>query len=71
MLKKAMKSKIDRENFSKFVRETRVHRYSAVAYNILGKYKKAFPQNKICTEWLRDNYTPVIDIDEVCLFNNY
>ena len=35
------------------------------------KYKKAFPQNKICTEWLRDNYTPVIDIDEVCLFNNY
>ena len=34
-------------------------------------YKNAFPQNKICTEWLRDNYTPVIDIDEVSLFNNY
>lgn len=34
-------------------------------------YKNAFPQYKICTEWLRDNYTPVIDIDEVSLFNNY
>lgn len=34
-------------------------------------YKNAFPQNKICTEWLRDNYTPVINIDEVSLFNNY
>lgn len=47
MLKKAMKSKIDREKFSQFVRETRVRRYSAVAYNILGKYKKAFPEIKI------------------------
>ncbi|MDD7753374.1 MAG: hypothetical protein PUJ51_02550 [Clostridiales bacterium] len=44
MLKKAMKSKEDRENLSQFVRETRIHRYSAVAYNILGKYKKAFPK---------------------------
>ncbi len=44
MLKKAMKSKTDRENFSQFVRETRVRRYSAVAYNILNKYKKAFPE---------------------------
>ena len=44
MLKKAMKSKTDRENFSQFVRETRVRRYSAVAYNILSKYKKAFPE---------------------------
>lgn len=44
MLKKAMKSKTDRENFSRFVRETRIRRYSAVAYNILGKYKKAFPK---------------------------
>ena len=44
MLKKAMKSKTDREKFSQFVRETRVHRYSAVAYNILSKYKKAFPE---------------------------
>ena len=39
-----MKSKADREKFSQFVRETRVRRYSAVAYNILGKYKKAFPE---------------------------
>ena len=44
MLKKAMKSKTDREKFSQFVRETRVRRYSAVAYNILSKYKKAFPK---------------------------
>ena len=44
MLKKAMKSKTDREKFSQFVRETRVRRYSAVAYNILSKYKKAFPE---------------------------
>lgn len=44
MLKKAMKSKTDRENFSQFVRETRVRHYSAVAYNILSKYKKAFPE---------------------------
>lgn len=44
MLKKAMKSKEDRENLSQFVRETRVRRYSAVAYNILGKYKKVFPE---------------------------
>ena len=44
MLKKAMKSKTDRENFSQFVRETHVRRYSAVAYNILSKYKTAFPE---------------------------
>ena len=44
ILKKAMKSKEDRENLSQFVRETRVRRYSAVAYNILSKYKKAFPE---------------------------
>ena len=28
-------------------------------------YKGAFPQYKICTEWVRDSYTPVIDIDEI------
>ena len=43
-MKKAMKSKTDRENFSQFVRETRVHSYSAVAYNVLSKYKKVFPE---------------------------
>lgn len=34
-------------------------------------YKIAFPQNKICTTWLRDSFTPVIDIDEVSLFDIY
>ena len=34
-------------------------------------YRKGFPQNKICTEWLRDSFTPVIDIDEVSLFEVY
>lgn len=43
MLTKAMKSKADREKLSQFVRETRVCRYSAVAFNILNKYKEAFP----------------------------
>ena len=44
MLTNAMRSKTDREKFSQFVRETRVRRYSAVAYNILNKYKAAFPE---------------------------
>jgi len=35
------------------------------------EYKKGFPQEKICTEWLRDSFTPVIDIDEVSLFEVY
>lgn len=43
MLTKAMKSETDREKLSQFVRETRVRRYSAVAFNILNKYKTAFP----------------------------
>ncbi len=34
-------------------------------------YKGAFPQYKICTEWIRDTYTPIIDIDEVSLFDIY
>lgn len=34
-------------------------------------YKGAFPQYKICTEWVRDSYTPVIDIDKISLFNIY
>lgn len=44
MLTNAMKSKADREKLSQFVRETRVRRYSAVAFNILNKYKTAFPE---------------------------
>jgi hypothetical protein len=34
-------------------------------------YRKDFPQDKICTEWLRDSFTPIIDIDEVSLFEMY
>lgn len=34
-------------------------------------YKNAFPQYKICTEWIRENYTPVIDVKEVSLFSTY
>ena len=44
MLTNAMKSKADREKLSQFVRETRVRRYSAVAFNIINKYKTAFPE---------------------------
>lgn len=35
------------------------------------EYKKGFPQSKICTAWIRDSFTPVIDIDEVSLFEVY
>lgn len=38
---------------------------------VADEYKKAFPQYEICTNWLRDCYTPVIDIDEVSLFDKY
>lgn len=34
-------------------------------------FKDGFPQYSICTNWLRDNFTPVIDIDEVSLFDVY
>jgi hypothetical protein len=34
-------------------------------------YKNAFPQYKICTEWIRDCFTPIINIDEVSLFDEY
>lgn len=34
-------------------------------------YKKDFPQYAICTDWIRDSFTPVIDIDEVSLFELY
>lgn len=34
-------------------------------------YKDKFPQYKICTDWIRDHYTPIIDIDEVSLFDIY
>lgn len=35
------------------------------------EFKIGFPQNKICTNKLRDNITPIIDIDEVSLFDVY
>lgn len=34
-------------------------------------YKLGFPQYAICTDWIRDSFTPVIDIDEVSLFDVY
>lgn len=36
---------------------------------IADKYKKDFPQKSICTNWIRDSFTPVIDIDEISLFD--
>lgn len=38
---------------------------------VADEYKEAFPQYDICTTWLRDCYTPVIDINEVSLFDTY
>ena len=34
-------------------------------------YKDSFLQHKICTDWIRNSFTPIIDINEVCLFNIY
>lgn len=34
-------------------------------------YRNVFPQYKICTEWIRDSFTPIIDIDEISLFDIY
>lgn len=38
---------------------------------IADEYKNDFPLYEICTSWLRDSYTPVIDVDEVSLFETY
>lgn len=38
---------------------------------VADEYKDDFPLYGICTNWLRDSYTPVIDIDEVSLFETY
>ena len=35
------------------------------------EYKDAFPQHEICTDWIRNSFTPIIDINEVSLFNIY
>lgn len=34
-------------------------------------YKENFPTYSICTDWIRNNYTPVINMNEVSLFDNY
>lgn len=34
-------------------------------------YKLGLPQYAMCTDWIRDSFTPVIDIDEVSLFDVY
>ena len=33
--------------------------------------KAGFPQSQICTNWLRDHFTPVISLEEVSLFDGY
>ncbi len=38
---------------------------------VADEFKKDFPQYSICTNWIRDCYTPIINIDEVSLFNVY
>lgn len=35
------------------------------------EYRRLFPQEQICTDKARDRITPVIDIDEVSLFDVY
>lgn len=35
---------------------------------VSAEYKKDFPLMSICTDWIRDSYTPVINIDEISLF---
>lgn len=34
-------------------------------------FKIDFPMRSICTDWLRDSYTPIIDVDEYSLFGEY
>lgn len=34
-------------------------------------FKIDFPQYQICTDWIRNRFTPIIDIDEVSLFEGY
>ena len=36
---------------------------------IADEYKKNFPLSSICTDWIRDSFTPIIDIDEISLFD--
>ena len=34
-------------------------------------YENSFPYSDICTNWLVTSFTPIIDIDEVSLFEQY
>lgn len=36
---------------------------------VANEYKENFPMSSICTNWIRDSFTPVIDIDEISLFD--
>ena len=36
---------------------------------VADEYKNDFPMNTICTNWIRDSFTPVIDIEEISLFD--
>lgn len=36
---------------------------------VADKYKEDFPLDTICTNWIRDSFTPVIDIEEISLFD--
>ena len=38
---------------------------------VADSYKTSFPQSQICTDWIRTKYTPIIDVDEVSLFDIY
>lgn len=36
---------------------------------IADEYKDDFPLSSICTDWIRDSFTPIIDIDEISLYD--
>lgn len=36
---------------------------------VADEYKEEFSLSSICTDWIRDSFTPVIDIDEISLFD--
>lgn len=36
---------------------------------VADEYKEDFPLSSICTDWIRDSFTPIIDIDEISLFD--
>lgn len=36
---------------------------------VADEYKEDFPLSSICTDWIRDSFTPIIGIDEISLFD--